>query len=53
MKKSKLSKLDQKAIIEAHNRTTNGIKLGPLSDQKKSKGDLPLFEDKTQTDLFK
>lgn len=42
---------DQKALIEAHNRTKNGLRLGKPRSQTKSQFDTPLFK-KEEPKLF-
>lgn len=50
--KNRMTKDQQKAIIEAHNRMENGIKLGVQKSQKTGYYNTPLFRSDNQTSLF-
>lgn len=51
-KKKKYSPFEQKLIIEAHNRSENGIKLGIKRSEKTGNSESPLFNINTQINLF-
>jgi hypothetical protein len=52
MKKTKYTPEQQKLIIEAHNNSENGIRLGVQKSQKSRYTETPLFKKENQIKLF-